>query len=476
MALLTAMIVVIIVGGMAAAFLTLSLSQSKAISSGSDREMALHVAEAGVEESINRLTAYSIDWLAAGNIAPATPVPPTYPTAKIANANPDQAVLGKPTLIAATAYHAAYYAVVIVGTVNGGTFRAELSNTGNNAVNTVYTGPFAPPPGVNWTPTSGYAPPTGYQIVSQGTINGVTRTLQTITKGVNTAVPFQGGLFGDVQVDALGTFFSDGFNSTKGTYASQATHTYTFPGGKTFTYADTTGSIGSNGNIITNGNVTVMGNSTPGPGGTSGPGGNVWGSTAPATSPTPLPPVTYNVPSGTPSAPNWVNNTGMTMGAAGGTNTYHMSSFSPNGKGTITINGNVTLYVDGAFSMNNQQALNITAGSKLTIYQGSGANDFTVNGQAVAGTATADRFQVYSASTGTFKFNGGSTVYAYVYAPQATFTNNGGNEFFGAIMAKSMKLSGTASFHYDEALSNIATPVPDFKIVSWVEIQNQLSW
>ena len=47
--------------------------------------------------------------------------------------------------------------------------------------------------------------------------------------------------------------------------------------------------------------------------------------------------------------------------------------------------------------------------------------------------------------------------------------NNGGNEFFGSMVAAKMKLSGTASFHYDEDLANLSNPEPKFKIVSWRE-------
>jgi hypothetical protein len=488
-ALLTAIIIVIVVGGMAAAFLSLSLAQTKAISTGSDREIALHVAEAGIEDAINKLTGYSIDWVNQGNKEPVwAGTPPDYNVigisapvnslVNVAGGIDAQGNLSKNKWV-----NQVNQTATINGTVNGGTYTVAVTSTSAVAMvdpagNTVvFSGPFPPPTGQ--PDQYGYAPRTGYKLISSGTFNGVTRSLQIVTSAVNNANPFQGGLFGDVQVDALGTFFSDGYNSAKGSYASQAKNSYTFPStGKTFTYADTTGSIGSNHNIITNGNVTIMGNSTPGPGSTSGPGGSIWGSTAPATAPTPLQPVTYTVPAGAASAPSWLNNTGMTLAPPAGqtSTTLHMSSFSPTGKGTITVNGNVTLYVDGSFSMNNQQALNITAGSSLTIYQGPGANDITINGQAVAGATgsspSASQFQVYSASTGTIKFNGGSQVYAAVYAPQAAFTNNGGNEFFGAMVASTMQLTGTASFHYDENLQLLVKPVPDYKIVSWMEITN----
>lgn len=437
-ALLTAMIIVIIVAGMAAAFLTLSFSQSKLISNGSEGEVALHIAEAGVEDMINKLTAYSKDWIKAGN------VDPTYATAK-----PDYSILAQN---AAT--------ITTTGKINGGTFTTTLSSTTAGSTD-AYTGPFSPT-----------APVNGYLIVSKGTFNGVSRTVQIVTKAVNNNGMFNGGLFGDVEVDALGTFFSDGYNSKNGDYSSQKKQNWVGPDGKTYSYVDATGSIGSNGNIVTNGSATIIGNSTPGPGGTSGPGGNVFGSTAPATATTPLTVETYTVPA-TALPATFVSGTGMSLGVTGTQTTYSMDSLKGSGKGTITISGNVTLYVSGDFTMNNQMNLQIADGAKLTLIQTTGNYDMTINGNAMAGTQSADRFQIKSNTTGSVKFNGASTVYAYMYAPQATFTNNGGNEFFGAMTAKSMKLSGTASFHYDENLQNLATPIPDFKIVSWVEIPNQ---
>jgi hypothetical protein len=444
-ALITAMIIVIIMGGMAAAFLTLSFSQSKAASNGSEREVALHIAEAGIEDTINKLTGYSFAWLKAGN---ATPVVPT------GNPTPDYMIFAGAT-------------VTNIGTVNSGTFSAVVTNTTPGAT-VVYTGPFAPT-----------APPNGYLITSAGTRNGLTRTLQVVVGAVDNSQLFKDGLFGDVQVDALGTFFSDGYDSTKGAYASQPKQTW-----NGISYVDPTGNIGSNGNIITNGSVTVMGNATPGPGGSSGPGGTVYGSTTPAIAPQPLSPAPWDLASespsniGTPPTPDKSGNLTFAQTTPGPT-VYHVSSLTMTGKTTIQITGQVKIYVDGAIDMGAQSNLQIgvpgstTDTSKLQLYQNSGANDITINGQAMSGNTTADRFQLYSQTTGTIKFNGGSTVYAAVYAPQATFTNNGGNEFFGAMVAKSMKLTGTAAFHYDENLARLAAPIPDFKILSWVEIPNQ---
>lgn len=443
-ALLTAMIIVIVVGGMAVAFLTLSFSQATTISNGSEREVALHIAEAGIEDSLNKLTAYSYDYIAAGNTNP------TYPFGSYTS-TPDHSVISQNLPI-------------VTGTVNEGIFSAAITRPGG--ATPVYAGPFLA---------------SGYLITSKGTKNKTTRTIETVVGAVDLTSKFKYGLFGDVEVDALGTFFSDGFNSKKpdGTYnAYAATTSYTLPNGSTVMGANATGSLGSNGNIVTNGSVVVLGNATPGPAGTSGPGGQILGSTAPAIAPEPLDPVTYpsTFPAGTLTSIPWINGASATtpIGVTGGTSTYHISSFGGGGqKGNLQVNGNVTIYVDGTFDMNAQMNLQIADGAKLTIYQGPGANDFTINGQSQLGNASAERLQIYSATTGTIKFNGGSSVYAAVYAPQSNFINNGGNEFYGAMVAKTMKLSGNASFHYDENLAKLSTPKPTFKILAWSEIPNK---
>ena len=161
---------------------------------------------------------------------------------------------------------------------------------------------------------------------------------------------------------------------------------------------------------------------------------------------------------------------GTTTSGASTPVTLHWADMKPTGNGGMEIYQDTDIYVDGTIDMKNTQALTIktdAAGKPYTvrIYQTSG--DITINGQAIAGTGSAKNFQIYSTTTGTIKFNGGSTVYAAVNAPKALFTNNGGNELYGSVIASKMKLSGNAYFHYDADLANLTTPEPKFKIVSW---------
>src|SRR5687768_3404858 len=221
-ALLTAAVIVLIVGGTAAAFLMLSFSQSSVIAKSSESEVALHIAEAGIDDALNKLNAYATEWVKTST----TPLlsPTQYDFMVMSNPSP-----------------------VVTGNINRGSFSVTVTNSAGTLP--AFQNPFT----------------VSYIFVSTGTRDKVQRSIEVVTKAVDLGNRFKDGLFGDVEVDALGTFSSDGFNSTKGSYASQPKNTYTFPSGKTSTYVNASGNIGSNGNIITGGSAQIMGNATPGP-------------------------------------------------------------------------------------------------------------------------------------------------------------------------------------------------------------------
>jgi len=58
-----------------------------------------------------------------------------------------------------------------------------------------------------------------------------------------------------------------------------------------------------------------------------------------------------------------------------------------------------------------------------------------------------------------------------IYAPQAYFELSGTCDFSGAVVADTIKLSGTGDFHYDESLSNMDLPfIWGYNLVSWTEL------
>jgi len=145
-----------------------------------------------------------------------------------------------------------------------------------------------------------------------------------------------------------------------------------------------------------------------------------------------------------------------------------MTSLVTQGSGAgITINGPVVLFVDGDVGMNATEALTFNGPyASLTIYQKSG--NITLNGQTYTGvTATekkASNLIIKSSSTGTVKFNGGADVYANVYAPDASFTQNGTSVYYGKMTASTIDIGGNMTFHRDEDVASSASAPPVFKI------------
>jgi hypothetical protein len=72
----------------------------------------------------------------------------------------------------------------------------------------------------------------------------------------------------------------------------------------------------------------------------------------------------------------------------------------------------------------------------------------------------------------TLKGNGHTST--ALYAPKARITMSGGGtggDFYGAMVGDTVRMSGTARFHYDEALARMYTGKP-FGVATWRELQS----
>ena len=65
--------------------------------------------------------------------------------------------------------------------------------------------------------------------------------------------------------------------------------------------------------------------------------------------------------------------------------------------------------------------------------------------------------------------SGGGTFIGAINAPGADFTISGSGNLSGAIIGKTMNISGGASVHFDEALASMAGSGYGYKVASWVE-------
>ncbi len=270
---------------------------------------------------------------------------------------------------------------------------------------------------------------------------------------------FTKALFGDLDLGATGTVFTDSYDSDLDTYASQAVNVDPTTGR---TFAKANGGLGSNANITLNGTVTILGDATPGPGGSvfvNGGSAYISGSTAPAVTTSPMPPIEFN-PSGTSSGD--FSTSGATTFTAG---EYHYTDFDAKAKAAITFVGDVILYIDGDMSMAGQAEMIVAPGASVTIYH-QGDNISLTGGGVVNQSQLPANFKVFSTGT-QVKFGGGSSFYGAIYAPNGTIDPGGTTSIHGSFVAREIMINGTADFHYDESLGRAPDSMTILRPVSW---------
>ena len=158
---------------------------------------------------------------------------------------------------------------------------------------------------------------------------------------------------------------------------------------------------------------------------------------------------------------------------------YKINGIGLSGNGsTLTIDGNVTLYVTGGISMSGKGGIVVTPGSTLTVYA---AGNVSISGNAVMNQSTSDlNVQFLGLPTSTsWSISGNGVWNGTIYAPQAAMSLNGGGSsgnVSGSIVANSITLNGHVAFHYDERLKT-GGPVNGFVVSSWQELRwNGSSW
>jgi hypothetical protein len=287
----------------------------------------------------------------------------------------------------------------------------------------------------------------------------------------------------------------DSFNSNSGSYASQATHTYSVSGYPSVPYANsnvqisTQDSTGSNFNSqLLFGNVVYSGPTLKGTGPDSHGYGGVQGTVS-----TPY--------GGTISSVTNPSGTFTTIGSPTGTlaagTQNHPTMYKYNGDFTLnsgqaltfqnTNSGNnnnyVILWVTGNVNLNGQNNIVVQNGVNVKIY---GDNDINFNG---------DSFQNNNVNAFGGPLAGNMTIYGVDSAGKMTISDNAANpnqtfvgiinapgyyinvksafNFYGSVTGASSQTSAAAKYHYDEALgsggTNGTTTVSNYAYASWFE-------
>ena len=255
---------------------------------------------------------------------------------------------------------------------------------------------------------------------------------------------FNFGIFGDEGFDIHGNTYTDSYNSDLGAYDPAN------PGDS--------GDIGTNAthqwDVVLLNNTVVNGNATTGYG--SDPeyvirlknSAEITGSMETLTEPKPLPACeppfltqrgVFSL--GNNAAPVTITESGTYTGFTMGANTK------------VTISGDVTLYVDGNFTMNSNSILEILPGSSLELVLGNGT--FTQASNTQVNNLTQDPKNLAIMGTAEFKnmiWRANTEFWGVIYTPEATVDYASNGNIFGSIVADYLSIASNAGIHYDESL------------------------
>lgn len=286
-----------------------------------------------------------------------------------------------------------------------------------------------------------------------------TRTVQAT---LGNQSPFSYAAFAKGQITLANNTFIDSYNSNNGQYSNAN--------------SDTNGDIGSNGTtagiISINNNATVGGDVNTGSGGTVTLGANaeVTG-TISHTSNVTLPDVTV------PAALTSLASGGTLSVATNGSQTlsagdYKYSSISLNNNASLTISGEVRLYLTGSNSLTtgNNINLNISSGASLQVYV-DGVLTVTNNVNLNSTGDMPKNLQIYSTYTGAsgISINNNGVLAAAIYAPNTDIYVDNNNDFYGSLIGKTVNVNNNSAIHYDEALNSLVVPVGTTGVTVWQE-------
>jgi hypothetical protein len=153
---------------------------------------------------------------------------------------------------------------------------------------------------------------------------------------------------------------------------------------------------------------------------------------------------------------------------------YELSRFS----GKLLVQGNAVLLVTDSFSMAGQDVLRIGEHGSLKLYVA--APSATIAGQGMVNDrGSPTNLCYYGLPTNTsLDYTGNGQLTGIVYAPNADFSLKGGGnqyeDFCGASVTQTVKMYGHFKFHYDESLGRMnASGI--HRIISWTEVANPTS-
>ena len=157
------------------------------------------------------------------------------------------------------------------------------------------------------------------------------------------------------------------------------------------------------------------------------------------------PPETGSHPS-SPEIPNWGT---VTFGSPDGVEqVYHWDELRTGGSVIVTIDGPVTIIVEGEIHFGGGSQVRITDNGSLTLY---GKGGFAVSGSTPVNVNSADpeRLTYYGLSSDGIDIDGSGSVYGRFIAPESHVSVSGTGRLLGLLHARSAALVGSGALHHD---------------------------
>lgn len=163
---------------------------------------------------------------------------------------------------------------------------------------------------------------------------------------------------------------------------------------------------------------------------------------------------------------------GETLGTAGQATKWRCPGITLRANQTLKILGDVTLVLTASLG----SALDVTGNASIILEEKSSLTVYVEGDLKIAGNGIANpnvRPQtcriIGTGAAQVIQVAGNGDLKAVVYAPNAAVTLNGNGDIMGAVVGRSVTLTGNAMFHYDESLAREGDNTP-FKVVRWREL------
>jgi hypothetical protein len=149
-----------------------------------------------------------------------------------------------------------------------------------------------------------------------------------------------------------------------------------------------------------------------------------------------------------------------TIGSSGTATVLNMEELIVKAGATLTLEGDVTIILP----LENTTSLQVIEGGELQLADDASltvyiAGDIEISGAGIFSEVAPQQLQIWGTATEeqNFDFLNNGQFSGIIYAPNAEVKVTGNSDIYGSLVAKSIELTGSGSFRYDESLANYSS-------------------